>query len=227
MSAARALPVIRAALFDLDGTLLDTAPDLASAGNRMLAELGRPALSEEGIRDFIGKGIVNLVRRCIDETGGGDEADYSRALCVFERHYEAGIADATRPYPGVVEGLQALRRNGIALGCVTNKAGRFTELLLARTGLRGYFGVVVSGDTVARKKPHPDPLLHAASALGADPSQTLMVGDSLNDVQSARAAGCPVVVVPYGYREGMTIESLGADAVVPTIAAAAEAVCRP
>ena len=228
MSAALALlPGIRAALFDLDGTLLDTAPDLAAAGNRMLAELGRPALTEDGIRDFIGKGIVNLVRRCIDATGGGDASDYDQALAVFERHYEAGIADATRAYPGVVEGLEVLSRNGIALGCVTNKAARFTELVLERTGLRPYFGVVVSGDTVARKKPHPDPLLHAASKLGAAPGQTLMVGDSLNDVQSARAAGCPVVVVPYGYREGMTLESLGADAVVPTIEAAAHAVCRP
>jgi phosphoglycolate phosphatase len=227
MTAALSLPGIRAALFDLDGTLLDTAPDLAAAGNRMLAELGRPALTEDGIRDFIGKGIVNLVRRCIDATGGGGASDYERALVVFERHYEAGIADATRAYPGVVEGLEVLRRNGILLGCVTNKAGRFTELLLERTGLRGFFGVVVSGDTVARKKPHPDPLLHAASQLGAEPGQTLMVGDSLNDVQSARAAGCPVVVVPYGYREGMTLESLGADAVVPTIEAAAHAVCQP
>lgn len=227
MSAPLALSGIRAALFDLDGTLLDTAPDLAAAGNRMLAELGRPLLSAEGIRDFIGKGIVNLVRRCMDATGGGDESDYARALTVFERHYEAGIVDATRPYPGVVEGLEALRRHGVALGCVTNKAGHFTDLLLARTGLRDYFGVVVSGDTVARKKPHPDPLLHAASQLGSAPGQTLMVGDSLNDVQSARAAGCPVVVVPYGYREGMSIESLGADAVVLTIAVAAQAVCRP
>lgn len=227
MTHALSLPGIRAALFDLDGTLLDTAPDLAAAGNRMLGDIGRAALAEARIRDFIGKGIVNLVRQCLEATGGGAEAEFERALAVFERHYLAGIADATQPYPGVVDGLEALQAHGIALGCVTNKAGRFTELVLERTGLRDYFGVVVSGDTVARKKPHPDPLLHAAEKLGAEPRETLMVGDSLNDVKSARAAGCPVVVVPYGYREGLAIEALGADAVVPTIAAAAQAVCRP
>jgi phosphoglycolate phosphatase len=211
----------RAALFDLDGTLLDTAPDLARSANRMLAELGRPALPESEIRDYIGKGIANLVRQCVESTGGGSDGEHQRALEVFERHYAGGIANASHPYPGVVAGLEALARAGIAMGCVTNKAGRFTEPLLERTGLRGYFGVVVSGDTVARKKPHADPLLYAADRLGAAPGETLMVGDSLNDVLSARAAGCPVVVVPYGYREGLSLAELGADAVVDTVEDAA------
>ncbi len=215
---------IRAALFDLDGTLIDTATDLASAANRMLADLRRPALPAEGIRDFIGKGVVNLVRQCIEATGGGSEEEHRHALEIFERHYLAGIADASRPYPGVVEGLVALERAGVALGCVTNKAGRFTEPLLERTGLRHFFGVVVSGDTVERKKPHADPILHAAGRLGVAPGETLMVGDSLNDVLSARAAGCPVVVVPYGYREGLGVEDLGADAVVPSVEAAASSI---
>ena len=218
MSAAKRY---RAALFDLDGTLLDTAPDLARAANLMLAELGRPALPEDEVRDYIGKGIVNLVRRCVESTGGGSEAQHQRALEVFERHYAGGIADASHPYPGVVAGLEALASAGIAMGCVTNKAGRFTEPLLELTGLRRYFGVVVSGDTVARKKPHADPLLYAADRLGAAPGETLMVGDSLNDVLSARAAGCPVVVVPYGYREGLSLDELKADAVVETVEDAA------
>jgi phosphoglycolate phosphatase len=215
---------IRAVLFDLDGTLLDTAPDLASAANRMLADLGRPAIGEDGIRDYIGKGVVNLVNRCVEATGGGSEADIGRALESFERHYLAGIADRSRPYPGVVDGLEVLARAGIAMGCVTNKVGRFTEPLLERTGLRRYFGVVVSGDTVERKKPHAEPLLYAAGKLGAEPGATLMVGDSLNDVRSARAAGCPVVVVPYGYREGLALEALGADAVVASVEAAARSI---
>jgi len=214
----------RAALFDLDGTLVDTAQDLAAAANRMLAEIGRPAIAEAEIRDYIGKGVVNLVQRCVEATGGGSEEERHRALEVFGRHYLAGIADRSRPYPGVVEGLAALRRAGVALGCVTNKAGNFTEALLMATGLRPYFGVVVSGDTVARKKPHPDPLLHAAGELGAAPAETLMVGDSLNDVLSARAAGCPVVVVPYGYREGLAVEALGADAVVASVEEAARSI---
>jgi phosphoglycolate phosphatase len=224
MAATAAPRRFRAALFDLDGTLVDTAEDLAAAANRMLADLGRPALEVVQIRDYVGKGVVNLVNRCFEATGGGSEEERRAAMESFERHYIAGIADRSRPYPGVVDGLAALQRAGIALGCVTNKAGRFTEPLLERTGLRGYFGVVVSGDTVERKKPHPDPMLYAAGKLGADPGETLVVGDSLNDVQSARAAGCPVVVVPYGYREGLALEDLGADAVVASVEEAARSI---
>ncbi|MBK6980815.1 MAG: phosphoglycolate phosphatase [Betaproteobacteria bacterium] len=215
---------IRAALFDLDGTLVDTAPDLAVAANRMLAGLGRRQLDEDGIRDYVGKGVVNLVQRCIEATGGGSEEDRQIALEAFERHYSAGIADRSRPYPGVVAGLALLERAGIPMGCVTNKAGRFTEPLLELTDLRRFFGVVVSGDTVERKKPHPDPMLHAAAMLRIDPRETLVIGDSLNDVRSARAAGCPVVVVSYGYREGLRVEELGADAVVASIEEAARSI---
>lgn len=214
----------RAALFDLDGTLVDTAADLAAAANRMLADLGRPLLEESGIRDYIGKGVVNLVNRCFEATGGGTEEEHRRAMEAFERHYIAGIADRSRPYPGVLNGLVALEKAGIAMGCVTNKAGRFTEPLLELTGLRRFFGVVVSGDTVERKKPHAEPMLHAAAMLGTEPAETLVVGDSLNDVQSARAAGCPVVVVPYGYREGLSPEELGADAIVASVEEAARSI---
>ena len=214
----------RAALFDLDGTLVDTAPDLAAAANRMLADLGRASLPDDRIRDFVGKGVMNLVNRCFEASGGGAEEARDRAHAVFERHYSAGIADRSRPYPGVVDGLEALERAGIAMGCVTNKAGRFTEPLLELTGLRRFFGVVVSGDTVERRKPHPDPMLYAAGKLGASPAETLVVGDSLNDVQSARAAGCAVVVVPYGYREGLSLADLGADAVVASVEEAARSI---
>jgi phosphoglycolate phosphatase len=214
----------RAALFDLDGTLVDTAPDLAAAANRMLADLGRAALPEGQIRDYVGKGVVNLVNKCFEASGGGPAAERERAHAVFEVHYTAGIADRSRPYPGVLAGLAALERAGIAMGCVTNKAGRFTEPLLEATGLRRFFGVVVSGDTVERRKPHPDPMLYAAGKLGTTPAETLVVGDSLNDVQSARAAGCAVVVVPYGYREGLALEELGADAVVASVEEAARSI---
>jgi len=221
MSAAEPTKRYRAALFDLDGTLLDTAPDLARSANLMLAELGRTLLPVDQIRDYIGKGVANLVRRCVECTGAGTDDEHRHALEVFERIYAGGVANESYPYPGVIAGLDALERAGIAMGVVTNKAGRFTEPILALTGLRRYFGVVVSGDTVERKKPHADPMLHAAAKLGATPVETLVIGDSLNDVLSARAAGCPVVVVPYGYREGLSVEELGADAVVATVEDAA------
>jgi phosphoglycolate phosphatase len=221
MSAA---PRVRAVLFDLDGTILDTAADLAAAANAMLAGIGRATLPEAQIRDYIGKGVQNLVARSLEATGGASAQLAAHALETFEVHYLAGIADRSRPYEGVVEGMEWLARAGIAMGCVTNKAARFTEPLLARAGLMRFMQVVVSGDTVANKKPHPEPMLHAAAKLGVKPSEVLMVGDSLNDVASARAAGCPVVVVPYGYREGLPVEALGADAVFATVEAVAKSI---
>lgn len=213
---------IRAVLLDLDGTLIDTAPDIAASANRMLAELGRDPLAEARVADFIGQGIANLVRRALAETGGETPAAaFERALALFEASYLAHVADRSRPYPGVVEGLERLRAAGIAMACVTNKAARFTRPLLEATQLRAYFGSVVSGDEVARKKPEPDALLAAAAALGVGAHEAWVIGDSANDVKAARAAGCPVAVVPYGYREGLPVEALGADAVVAGVDAVA------
>jgi phosphoglycolate phosphatase len=213
---------VRAVLIDLDGTLLETGPDIVAAANRMLAELGRPALAESRASEFIGKGVANLVTRCLQESQlPADAQALAVALAIFERHYLAGVADRTRPYPGVIEGLERFARMGMPLGCVTNKAAMFTLPLLERTRLAGYFRVVVSGDTVEHKKPHPQPLLHAAAALGVAPADLLLIGDSANDVRAARAAGCPVFVVPYGYREGMSLEALAADRVVADLVEAA------
>lgn len=219
MSAAIA---VRAVLIDLDGTLLETGPDIAAAANRMLAELGCSALPDERVTGFIGKGVANLVARCLQEARLPSDADArSAALVLFERHYLAGVADRSRPYPGVVAGLERFAAMGMPLGCVTNKAMQFTTPLLERTTLARFFRVVVAGDTVAHKKPHPLPLLHAAAALGVAPADLLMIGDSANDVLAARAAGSPVFVVPYGYREGMALESLAADRVVADLVEAA------
>ncbi len=213
---------MRAVLIDLDGTLLETGPDIVAAANRMLAELGRPALAEARVSEFIGKGVANLVTRCLRETQSpADPESLAAALAVFERHYLAGVADRTLPYPGVVEGLERFAAMGMPLGCVTNKAAMFTRPLLERTKLARYFRVVVAGDTVAHKKPHPQPLLHAAAVLGVAPADLLVIGDSANDVVAARAAGCPVFVVPYGYREGMALETLAADRVVADLVEAA------
>jgi phosphoglycolate phosphatase len=162
------LPV-KAVTNDLDGTLLDTIPDLAAAANMMLAELGRPALDIELIRTFVGKGLANLVARTVSGSTDGD-ADpelIERAMPVFTRFYSEVNGRHTTIYPGVKDGLDRLRELGLPLACVTNKSGRFTTPLLDFIGLAPYFSHVVSGDTLTTKKPHPAPLLHAAAALWA------------------------------------------------------------
>jgi len=207
---------VGAVVLDLDGTLLDTVDDLAVAANAMLEELGFEPLPEPAIRTHIGKGLQNLVTRCLAEVTGAEPtaAQVERALAVFEPHYRANLCVRTRPYPGVVEGLEALRQAGFPLGCVTNKAERFTRPLLTQAGLAHYFDLVLGGDTLPRKKPDPMPLLYAAQHFGVAPGELLLVGDSPNDTRAARAAGCPVVCVPYGYNEGTEVQDLDCDAIV-------------
>jgi phosphoglycolate phosphatase len=212
---------IKAVLIDLDGTLLDTVPDLADAANAMLAELGRLTLPTDTIRDFVGKGIPNLVGRCLGYPGESAAPDAVAALAVFKRHYAAVNGRKTRIYPGVLEGLRALRAAGLKTACVTNKAGAFTAPLLKATGLAPLFDLTVSGDTLPQKKPHPLPFLHLCERFGITPAEALVVGDSRNDVAGARAAGCPVFCVPYGYSEGADVRDLGADAIVTTLVEAA------
>ncbi|MGH6690089.1 MAG: phosphoglycolate phosphatase [Gammaproteobacteria bacterium] len=213
----------RAVLLDLDGTLLHTAPDLAAAANRMLGELGLPPRAPEELATFIGKGLPALVRRALAGTldGLAEQALLERALPIFERCYAEESGRRAEPFPGVVEGLERMRSSGLALGCVTNKAGRFAQDLLERTDLARFLDCVVSGDTVARKKPDPLPILHACERLGTEARATLVIGDSLNDVQAARAAGCPVWCVPYGYNEGRPVSELACDAVVESLLDAA------
>ena len=219
---------VRAVLFDLDGTLLHTAPDLAAAANRMLGELGAPARDPAVIATYIGKGIPVLVHRTLTGTldGVAEPTLFARALPIFERCYAAESGARARPFEGVVEGLERMRWLRLALGCVTNKAGRFTQDLLARTDLARFFDCVVSGDTVERRKPDPLPVLHACDRLGARPADTLVIGDSLNDVQAARAAGCAIWCVPYGYNEGRPASALDCDAVVPDLRDAARRIER-
>ncbi|MBV6475555.1 MAG: Phosphoglycolate phosphatase, chromosomal [Rhodocyclaceae bacterium] len=212
---------IRAVLIDLDGTLLDTVPDLADAANAMLAELGRLTLPTDTIRDFVGKGIPNLVGRCLGYPGESAAPDAVAALAVFKHHYAAVNGRKTRVYPGVLEGLRAMRAAGLKTACVTNKAAAFTEQLLAATGLAALLDLTVSGDTLPEKKPHPLPFLHICERFGITPAEALVVGDSRNDVAGARAAGCPVFCVPYGYSEGEDVRDLGADAIVGTLEEAA------
>ena len=211
--------LVKAVTIDLDGTLLDTIPDLAAAANLMLRELERPPLDEGLVRTFVGKGIQNLVERVVAAAfnGAADAALVQHALTVYERCYASVNGRHTTIYPGVVEGLDALRAAGLPLACVTNKSARFTLPLLDEVQLASYFAEVVAGDTLPRKKPDPLPLLHVCGKLGVAPRDMLMIGDSVNDAQAARAAGCPVFCVTYGYNEGHDVRELDVDAIVASL----------
>ena len=206
-------------MIDLDGTLLDTIPDLAVAANLMLEALERPPLDAERIRTFVGKGIPNLVKRTLaGELDGEIQPELlARALPVYERCYASVNGRHTTLYPGVMEGLERLRDQGFPLGCVTNKSMRFTRPLLEQMRLAHYFSEVVAGDTLPKKKPDPEPLLYASDKFRVAPRDMLMIGDSLNDAQAARAAGCPVFCVNYGYNEGHDVRELDVDAIVASL----------
>jgi len=188
----------RALLIDLDGTLVDTAPDIAAAANRMLDELGARALPFTTISSFIGHGVSRLVRRAL-AASRLDDTDADAAEALFYQHYRHTNGQFGRVFPGVRNGVTALRRAGYRLACVTNKPTEFTWPLLQLAGLEDYFDSVVGGDTLASMKPAPEPLLHACAAVGVVPAHAVMVGDSAVDVAAARAAGMPVFIVRYGY----------------------------
>ena len=210
---------LRAVLIDLDGTLLDTAPDLAAAANRMRADLGLPPLAVELVATFIGKGIAMLVRRALP-----DETLVDKGLPLFERYYAAESGRQSVAYPGAREGVERMRAMGLRLACVTNKSERFTLELLARAGFK--FDAVVCGDHVARRKPDPMAVLLACQRLQVAPGEALFIGDSDNDVAAARAAGCAVWCVPYGYNEGRAPDTLACDRRVATLAEAAEKITQ-
>lgn len=211
---------ISAIVIDLDGTLLHTAPELAESANRMLRDLGRTAVSQDLLMSYIGNGINWLVKRALtgDMHAEPDIALFDKALPVFEKHYTELLLES-KPFPNVVAGLDAMKAAGYRLGCITNKVERYTTPLLKGIGLGHYFDIVLAGDTLPEKKPHPMPLLHAAKFFGVPVERLLLVGDSLSDAQAARAAGCPIICVPYGYNHGEPVESLKVDAVISDLTA--------
>jgi phosphoglycolate phosphatase len=203
---------------DLDGTLLDTIPDLAAAANAMMRELGRPEFPLETVATFVGRGIPKLVARCLPDL---DEAAVEAAQAIFRRHYAIENGRRSTIFPGVLEGLQAMRDAGLHLAVITNKAAAFTEPLLVASGLAPWFEFAVSGDSLAHKKPHPAQLLHACERMGTLPGENLHIGDSHHDAAAARAAGCPVFIVPYGYNEGEDVHGIDCDAIDASLAEAA------
>ena len=212
---------IKAVLLDLDGTLLDTAGDIAAAANMMRASLGFAPLETALIKTFVGKGIANLVAKTLkDAVGEVGPTALKVAVANFERQYDKCYSETSIAFPGVVDGLNALRDKGFRLACVTNKAEKFTLPLLEKSGLSGYFELILSGDSLSEKKPHPLPLQHAAKFFECNPAELLMIGDSVNDAEAARAAGCPVFIVPYGYNEGQELRGLDCDVFIDDVPAA-------
>ena len=204
---------LQAAIVDLDGTMVDTVGDFEAALGAMLTDQGLPHVSRSFIERTVGKGSEHLIRSTLAEVGA-DAALYDTAWARYQHHYLAINGQFSAVYPGVVEGLQALAAAGLKLACLTNKPGNFARPLLAAKGLDGFFSHVFGGDAFARKKPDPLPLIETCRALGTTPARTLMVGDSSNDAQAARAAGCPVVLVNYGYNHGRPVEEAAPDAVI-------------
>lgn len=211
---------VKMVMIDLDGTLIHTAPDLAASANRMLRELDRAEWPTEKVMTWIGNGVPRLVKRALTgEMMAEPEASlYGKALAIFQKHYAAGVSELSRPFPGVVEGLDRLKAAGYRLACITNKAEAFTVPLLKNLDLHRYFELILSGDSLPKQKPDPLPLLHACKHFGITPDHGVLVGDSSNDVQAARAAGMPVICVTYGYNHGHDIRESHPDAVVDSLA---------
>lgn len=214
---------VRAVALDLDGTLLHTAPDLADAANRMLNALGRAMLPEPLVMTYVGNGAARLVKRLLtgDMDAEPDAVLFEQAQALFFEHYAEVLTRRTVPYPGAMEGVRQLHEAGYKLACITNKPERFTRPLLQAMGMLPYLSLVLSGDSLPRKKPDPLPLLHMAEAFGVSPSQMVMIGDSSADVGAARAAGCAAIAVSYGYNRGQPASMLGADAVIDSLQEAA------
>jgi len=204
---------LQAAIVDLDGTLVDTLGDFEAALGLTLQELGGGAVDRAFIARTVGKGSEHLIRSTLEHVGALPSL-YEAAWGHYQHHYLAINGRHAAVYPGAIEGLQALCAAGLSLACLTNKPTAFARPLLERKGLLGFFEHVFGGDSFLRRKPDPLPLLQTCKALGSDPARTLMVGDSSNDASAARAAGCPVVLVSYGYNHGEPVAHARPDAIV-------------
>lgn len=207
-------------LIDVDGTLVDSVPDLTYCVDEMMKRLGMPTHGEAKVRNWVGNGVERLVRRALvgQLDGEPDEALYEKAYPIFLELYRDNTSKRSCLYPGIKEGLDYLKSEGYKMGCVTNKAAQFTEPLLKDLGVYDYFSIVISGDTLPQKKPDPAPLLHAAKFFNVSPEQAMMIGDSISDVKAARAAGFRIVCMTYGYNHGVDIRDANPDAVMDSMA---------
>lgn len=207
-------------LIDVDGTLVDSVPDLAYCVDQMMLQLDMQPYGEEHVRQWVGNGVERLVRRALTNSLDGEPDDdlFARAYPLFLDFYSENTSKRSTLYPGVIDGLDYMQQQGYQLGCVTNKAEQFTLPLLVDLGIRDRFAIVVSGDTLPQKKPDPAPLLHAAEFFHVAPENALMLGDSISDVKAARAAGFQIVCMSYGYNHGIDIREANPDAVIDSMA---------
>lgn len=227
--ATNAPVAARLVFMDLDGTLVDTAPDLTDAVNRMLADLGRAPYADSTVSRWIGNGVKRLVKRALTGTMDGEpEADqFDRGYALFLRHYGQHLSDRGAAFPGAESALAQLRTAGFRLVCITNKAAAFTLPLLDLLDLRRYFDLVLSGDTLPKCKPDPLPLLHACAEFGVAPEEAVLVGDSENDVRAARAAGAGIICVRYGYNQGVDLAELAPDLLIDRLSELPECLSHP
>jgi phosphoglycolate phosphatase len=214
---------VKAAIIDLDGTMLDTLPDFQVAINGMRAGFGLAPITQEQIGLMVGKGSEHLIRSVLslDWDAAMIDARIGEAMDAYQRHYLSINGQHSSLFPDVIAGLDAMKAQGLRLACVTNKPISFTTPLLAQKGLDRFFEVVYGGDSLPRKKPDPLPLSTVCQDFGMAPSQVVAIGDSSNDAQAARAAGCPVLTVPYGYNHGEAIHEIDSDGIVSTLLDAA------
>ncbi len=196
-------------IIDLDGTLVDTLGDFVAVLHAVLADMGLPTVEREFVSYTIGQGSEHLIRSTLARVGA-EAGRYAEAWALYQRHYERLNGQHSDLFPGVIEGLQRLRALGLPMACLTNKPAVPARELLARKGLAIYFDRVFGGDDFERKKPDPLPLLKTCEALGTKPAGTWMIGDSSNDARAADAAGCPVVLMTYGYNHGQPIREVPA-----------------
>ena len=220
---------IRAAIIDLDGTMLDTAPDFQSAINRMRADLQLAPLDLVQVKNLVGKGSENLLRQvlAVNYDDAGVTARLDAAMASYQRHYAEINGQHAALYPDVVAGLEGFRARGIRLACVTNKPIAFTLPLLKQFGLHDYFDVIYGGDSLPTKKPDPGPFRQVCKDFALAPHQVLAIGDSSNDAVAARAAGCSVLTVPYGYNHGESVQKIDSDGIVATLLEAARQMPQP
>ncbi|MFZ6774976.1 phosphoglycolate phosphatase [Undibacterium sp. SXout7W] len=214
---------IKAVIIDLDGTMLDTAPDFLVAINLMRTDLSLAPLTLDQVTSMVGKGSENLIQKVL--AVNFDQTDitlhFDRAMASYQQHYLTINGNHSNAYPGVFEGLESMRDQGLRMACVTNKPLAFAIPLMQKKGLYDYFELIYGGDSFPRKKPDPMPLQQVAQQFDLLPSQIMAIGDSSNDAIAARAAGCPVLTVPYGYNHGEAIQNIESDGIVETLLEAA------